>query len=370
MTASPPRDTAPPPPPAHMSAMVLTRHGGLDALEWRTDMPTPRPAEGQVLIHVGAAAVNNTDVNTRIGWYSKSVRGDTGGGGADGFDAQVEGDGGWDGAIAFPRIQGADCCGRIVAVGGGVSEGRLGERVILRPMQPTNGPAGAALTTTLGSEQDGGFAQYVAVGAAHAVPVDSPLSDLELASFPCAYSTAEGMLQRVGLGAERVLITGAAGGVGSAAVQLARRRGAQVAAVTSPSKAAAVAELGAGETVARDGALPANGFDVVVDLVGGPRFPELLEALRPGGRYVVSGAIAGPIAELDLRTLYLKDLTLFGSTAQPMSIMTDLAAYIERGEIRPLIAATYPLKELKAAQTAFLDKGYVGKIAIDVAGGC
>ena len=124
-----------------MKGVVLTGHGGLDKLVWRDDLPVPRPASGEVLIRVGASAVNNTDVNTRTGWYAKSVRGDTASGAAEGYAGSDELEGGWAGALSFPRVQGADCCGRIVAVGEGVDAARIGERVLARPMHH---PAGSA----------------------------------------------------------------------------------------------------------------------------------------------------------------------------------------------------------------------------------
>ncbi|MAM25700.1 MAG: alcohol dehydrogenase [Rhodobacteraceae bacterium] len=353
--------------PDTMKAMVLKGHGGLDKLEWREDVPVPRPAAGEVLIRVGASAVNNTDVNTRTGWYSKAVRGDTNSAAATGYDGASDADGGWSGALSFPRVQGADCCGDIVAVGDGGDGARIGERVLVRPMHRPVGGDEAALAT-FGSERNGGFAELTTVESEHALRIDSPLSDVELASFPCAFSTAEGMIQRAGLGAERVLITGASGGVGSAAVQLAKRRGAHVTAMTSPAKADDLGTLGADAILGREDALPEEAFDVVLDLVGGPRWPALLEALAVRGRYVTSGAIAGPFVELDLRTLYLKDLTLIGSTRQDPEVFTDLVGYIERGEIRPVLAETYRLRELRAAQEAFLEKFHMGKIGIVIAG--
>ena len=353
--------------PKTMKAMVLTGHGGLDMLDWRENVARPSPAPGDVLIRVGASAVNNTDINTRTGWYSKAVRGDTGAAATEGYDGASDADGGWSGALSFPRIQGADCCGRIVAVGDGVDPARLGDRVLVRPMYHPTGAEDPQALETFGSERDGAFAEYTTTPAENALRIDSPLSDVELASFPCAFSTAEGMIQRAGLGAERVLITGASGGVGSAAIQLARRRGAQVTAVTSPSKAEDLAALGADVILGRDDALPEDAFDVVLDLVGGARWPALLEALVTQGRYVTSGAIAGPIVELDLRTLYLKDLRLIGSTRQAPGVFADLVRYIEAGEIRPVVATTYPLRDLRAAQEAFLAKSHIGKIAITIA---
>ncbi len=351
--------------PETMCGVVLTGHGALDKLEYRTDLPVPAPAKGEVLIQVGAAAVNNTDINTRIGWYSKTVRGDTASGALGGFGADDFEDGSWAGKpLDFPLIQGADCCGRIVAVGPGVNAARIGERVLVRSMSDPTGTGHG--TFTFGSECNGGFAEFTTASDNNAVPVNSPLSDTELATFPCAYSTAEGMIQRANLGIERVLITGASGGVGSAAIQLAKRRGAHVTAITTPEKSAALIALGTDATLGRDDPYPAQGFEVILDLVGGPRWPELLDALATRGRYVTSGAIAGPMVELDLRTLYLRDLTLIGSTNQPDSIFTDLVAYIEAGEITPMIAATYPLADMAAAQEAFSSKTHVGKIAIAI----
>ncbi|UWQ20224.1 zinc-binding dehydrogenase [Jannaschia sp. W003] len=349
--------------PDTMSGVVLLGHGGPEMLQGRDDLPVPRPAPGEVLVRVGAAAVNNTDINTRVGWYARAVRGATDGAGAGTVEA-----GGWSGALRFPRVQGADGCGRIAAVGEGVDLDRIGERVVLRPMhQPLGDPDPMALHT-LGSERDGTFAEYVAAPARDAYAVRSDMTDAELASFPCSYSTAEGMLARAELAqGERVLVTGASGGVGAAAVQLAALRGAEVVAVSSPAKADAVRALGATEVVGRDAALPEGGFDCVIDLVGGARWPLLLDALRRGGRLATAGAIAGPVVELDLRTLYLRDLTLLGCTHQPPEVFAALVAHIESGRLAPVVARTFPLREIAAAQEAFAAKAHVGKIALRVA---
>ncbi|MCE7029292.1 alcohol dehydrogenase family protein [Jiella avicenniae] len=355
--------------PGTMSGVVLTGHGGLDRLEWRDDLPKPIPGRGEVLIRVLASAVNNTDINTRIGWYSKAVRGDTEAAVASaGEDGAASGS--WTGApLAFPLVQGADCCGEIVQVGEGVDRTRLGERVLVRALQSVVGDDGRPRTITFGSEHDGAFAQFTLAASSDAVAVSSDLSDVELASFPCAFSTAEGMVQRSRLGAERVLVTGASGGVGSAAIQLAKRRGAHVTALTSADKAEELRRIGADDILNRHEPFPDDAFDVVLDLVGGPRWPELLGSLESFGRYVAAGAIAGPIVELDLRTLYLKDLSLLGSTNQPENVFTDLVRYIEAGEIRPTVAKSYPLRDIRAAQTAFLEKRHVGKIGLVVADG-
>ena len=176
------------------------------------------------------------------------------------------------------------------------------------------------------------------------------------------------MLHRAGVTTERVLVTGASGGVGSAAVQLAKRRGAQVIAVCSAAKAQEVLDAGADEVFDRHADLPLalgkNTVDVVIDLVAGSAWPDLLEVLKRGGRYVTAGAIAGPLVELDVRTLYLKDLTLIGCTFQEDIVFENLVGYIERGEIRPLVAKTFPLKEIGLAQEAFLAKNFTGKLVL------
>jgi NADPH:quinone reductase-like Zn-dependent oxidoreductase len=349
-----------------MRAVLLNGHGGFEQLEYRDDVAVPEPAPGDVLVRVRAAGVNNTDINLRTGWYSKAVAGGSDAGPA---VARPE-DAGWTGeALSFPRIQGADACGEIAAVGPGVDPSRIGERVLIDPVLRPSGRADLGQTRYLGSDCNGAFADYVTAPAANARRIATALSDAELASFPCAYSAAENMLTRAGVVAgETVLVTGASGGVGTAAVQLARRRGARVVAVASPAKAGAISALGAVRVLARDAdllaALGRESVDAVVDVVGGRQFPGLLELLRRGGRYAVAGAISGPRVELDLRTLYLKDLRLLGCTIPEPEVFGNLVGYIERGEIRALVSATYPLREIAAAQRDFLAKSHVGKIVL------
>jgi NADPH:quinone reductase-like Zn-dependent oxidoreductase len=177
------------------------------------------------------------------------------------------------------------------------------------------------------------------------------------------------MLDRAAVAAgETVLITGASGGVGAAAVQLARQRGAEVIAQTTRDKAADVRALGAQQVIERGTDLLAQlgreTVDVVVDVVGGATFPALLEVLKRGGRYTVAGAIAGPIATLDLRTLYLKDLRLLGCTVTPAGVFARLVRLIESGQLRAPVRVTYPLAEIAAAQSDFLDKAQAGKIVL------
>ena len=137
--------------------------------------------------------------------------------------------------------------------------------------------------------------------------------------------------------------------------------------MTSADKAEAIRSLGADKTLSREDPFPADAFDAIVDVVAGPRWPEMIAALRRGGRYVAAGAIAGPIVELDVRTLYLLDLTLCGSTFQPDNILKDVIGYVEDGKLRPLIAQEFDLTEIHQAQATFLEKNHIGKIVIRLA---
>ncbi|WHO74629.1 alcohol dehydrogenase family protein [Rhizobium sp. BT03] len=356
--------------PERMKGVLLTGHGGFEKLEYREDIPLPRPKAGEVLIRVAAAGVNNTDINTRIGWYSKAVTTGTESGGATGFQSAQDADASWSGMpLAFPRIQGADCCGRIVAVGEDVDPGRIGERVLVRNMLRSHTDYRPFECWTFGSECDGGFAQYAVAPARETYRIDCDWSDVELASLPCAYSTAEGMLHRAAVGAgEHVLIAGASGGVGSAAIQLAKRRGASVTAISSPDKAQQLVAIGADRVLPRGESIVAGlgreAVEVVLDVAAGPSFSELLDVLKKGGRYAVAGAIAGPIVELDIRTLYLKDLTFFGCTFQEDVVFENLVSYVERGEIKPLVGKSYPLRDIVEAQRDFLSKRIAGKLVL------
>ena len=189
--------------PQTMTAALLTGHGGFDRLEYRQDVSVPAPKTDEVLIRVLACGINNTDVNTRIGWYSKSEQ--------------------------------------VLALGAG--------RVISRDEE---------LGTAIGREK----------------------------------------------------------------------------------------------------------VDVVCDLVAGPKWPQLLEVLKKGGQYAVAGAIAGPMVELDVRTLYLKDLTFLGCTFQDPVVFENLVSYIEKNEIRPVVARVYPLEKIVRAQKDFLSKTHTGKLVM------
>ena len=361
--------------PTVMKAVILTGHGGIDQLVSKPDAPTPQPREDEVLVRVGACGLNNTDINTRTGWYDRKVESSvTEQLGLHGRDDDA-GSSWLKGGVGFPRIQGAAVVGHVAAVGVAVDASRLGQRVMVDPsVRDSRLPARAQIVEYLGSERDGGFAEFVAVPSVNAHVIDSPLSDAELATFPCSYDTAEEMLVRADLReGETILITGAAGGVGTALIQLAHVRGARVVAVAGQSKRERLEALGADYFVARDSAdlkqsvealVGEQGIDVVADVVGGHLFDPILKVLRRGGRYTTAGAIGGPITTMDLRDLIYKDLEMYGITNPTAETFARLVALIEGGRLKPMLEASYPLEELPVAQKQMLKRAHVGKFVV------
>jgi len=299
-----------------MKAVVTTGNGGYDKLEYR-DVPVPVPAADEVLLQVLAAGINNTEINTRVGWYSSSVT-DSTDSTSDLQQSAAEhlADGGWNETTPFPLIQGTDCCGKVVATGDAIDDTLLGKRVLVRACMRPHG-YDTMDNIWMASDFDGAFAS---------------------------------------------------GGVGSAVVQLAARRGARITAICGAAKAEAVTSIGAHNVLDRNddvvATLGENAVTVVVDNVAGDSFPAMLKVLRRGGRYVSSGAIAGPVVSLDMRDMYLKDISLIGCTAWDEPVFPNLVSYIEDGEIRPLLAKAFPLRDIAQAQQEFMQKNHVGNFVL------
>src|SRR5690348_4786807 len=227
-----------------MQAVLLTGHGGFDKLEVRHDAPIPVAGADEVLIEVSACGMNNTDIWVREGAY-----------GTDDDPSAVASwrRGGLENTLSFPRIQGADTVGRIVEVGTGVPRTRIGERVMVDLTIYNGDGESLAEIDYIGHGRDGGYAEFMAAPADNAHEIKAPLSDAELATFCTAYVTGEHMLDRAKVQAgERVLITGASGGVGSGLIQLCRARGAIPYAVVGRGKEQAVKEIGAEAAITRD----------------------------------------------------------------------------------------------------------------------
>lgn len=350
-----------------MQAVVTSGNGSYDMLDYR-EVPRPRAGPGELLLKVLAAGVNNTEINTRLGWYSSAVSDGTEQTAIAAGQNTAVADGGWNDTTPFPFIQGTDCCGEVVDQAADVGETWIGRRVLVRACMRLQG-FDSLETIWMASDFDSAFAQYVKVPASEVFAVDCDWSDAELATIPCAYGTAENMLHRAAVGADdHVLVTGASGGVGSATVQLARRRSARVTAVVGRSKFDSVKTIGVERMIERGadlvGELGAGGVDVIIDNVAGPGFGAMMQLLRRGGRYASSGAIAGPLVSLDMREFYLKDLNLIGCTAWDEPVFPNLIGYIERGEIVPLLAKTFALEEIAAAQQEFLKKEHFGNFVL------
>ncbi|UED84506.1 zinc-binding dehydrogenase [Streptomyces profundus] len=344
--------------PETMRAVRIAEHGGPEVLEL-AEVAVPTPAAGEVLVRVHAVALNNTDLWTREGAYGRP--GDPGA------------LSGWRGPIDFPRVQGADVAGRIVAVGTGVDEGLVDRRVVVDPAIYDGEGPDANPVGLMGSERDGGYAEFVTAPAERVHDMtDSPLTDDQLATLPVAYGTALGMIERGQLRrGETALVSGASGGVGVALVQIARARGARVIAISSGSKIDAVREAGAHEVVdrARDiveqvGAAAPEGIDVALDVVAGDLVGEGLPLLREGGRWVVAGALGGYDVAFDVRRLYLHNARVIGSAMHTPTHFGLLMELARRADIQPLVAATFPLREAAAAQRELARRGHVGKIVL------
>ncbi len=335
-----------------MTAAVTMEHGGPECLEVHDEWPVPAVGPGQALVRVSAAAVNNTDIWSREGAYGTA--GDP--------DAIA----GWKGVpLNLPRIQGMDIVGEVVEIGDGVDATWMGRRVLI---DPTSRYCGEYPEDITGSEVDGGFAEYHRCEQRQLHDVtSSPLSSAQLACLPTAYGTALGMINRAEcVAGERVLVTGASGGVGMAAVQLLLNRGCHVVAHTSESKRALIAELGPAEITVRgtDDLATLSPVDAVVDVVGGDEFGDLIDRLRDGGRLVTAGAIAGPVVPFDIRRLYLHQRRIIGSTMHTPDDFAELARIASDGGVIPMVAAVYPLSEIAEAQARFVAKDFVGKLVV------
>jgi alcohol dehydrogenase len=369
-------------------AIVTLKPGGLEVLS-RKLVPTPPLGPADYRVKVLAAGCNNTDINTRIGWYDKSVTTST-----DSVTTEVvDGNGYGDKPTPWPLVQGTDCAGVITEVGADLIGTKLERAVGKRCLVASNWKG----VGWFGSDFAGGFQELVTVPHQFCFPIDDeagkddeagserePLSDEQLGAIPCAYGTAENMLLKVGLKpGDVVVVPGASGGVGGAVVELAGicRDGIRVVAIVGKGKGEAMRErFGGYENIeiheGRAGSAEWGDLmkalhkkcSVVVDNVGGSGTADLINALKPQGRYVTSGAIAGPVIEIDLRTLYLNDITMHGSTTWVDGVMENLVRYIEEGKVRPRVSATFPLERIGDAQEEFGKKGHIGKIVLVVAG--
>ncbi|MBS3805719.1 MAG: zinc-binding dehydrogenase, partial [Oleiphilaceae bacterium] len=349
--------------PETMKAMVLSGHGGLDKLVYREDFPTPRPGPGEVLVKVTATAKNNTDRKAREGLYPTKDKSDV-----TSFAM------GGEPTLTFPRIQGADVAGQVVDVGEGVDAARIGERGLLDFNIYADERRDINLTPDYyGHGADGGYAEYIAIpsGQFHHVP-NPELADAELAAMGmCSYQTAYHMMTsaRVKAG-DRVLVTGASGGVGTALIQLCRIVGAIPYALSQKSKADALKDLGAeavldrsdmGEFEERVRAVTGGApIDAVMDLAGGEMTEPFIDAMifdmksrDDYPRLSIAGASAGNFTEIMWTRIYLYQVQIFGVSHGTREEAEQLMEWIRAGQLKPVLHAAFRLSELHEAERYF-----------------
>lgn len=358
-----------------MQAVRLHGHGGTDILRLE-DVPLPCAGEQDVLVRVCFCGLNHSDLNLRRGTYY--------GLGAD--ERQV----GWrQTPMRFPLIPGSDVAGVVAQAGPSVTGLREGDPVVLYPYVSCGRCAHCrrgqdhlcADVEYLGSERDGGYAEFIAVPARVAYRVPAGVALEKAAALPVNYLTAwHMMVTRGGLQrGESVMVTGASGGVGTACVQIARLLGARpLAVVGSREKALRVLESGAAAAVVLgQDDLPGvvrhltggDGVDMVVELIGAATWKSSLQALRPEGRVVVCGAVSGATVETDLKRIYLHHLSVIGSTMGSPAEFTHVLGLLGAGAIHPVIDRIYPLAEAAEAQQRMERRQQYGKVLLQVAGG-
>jgi len=297
--------------------------------------PDPEPGAGQVLVRVRAAGINGADMLQRKGRYPAPPG-------------------------SPPDIPGLELAGVVEALGASAERFAEGDRVM--------GIAGG-----------GGQAELAVVHERQLMPVPDAVVFPEAGGLPEVFTTAhDAVFTQAGLRpGERLLVHGGAGGVGTAAIQLARAAGAHVTAtVRNPDLRAAVAELGADEVIEPDGFEEHGPFDVVLELVGAPNLPGDLKALATNGRIVVIGVGAGAKAELNLLALMGKRARIMASTlrARPLeqkaatarAMEREVLPVFERGDLRVPVAETFALEDVAAAYDRFAGGGKLGKILLEL----
>lgn len=332
-----------------MKALVLRQHGGLEDLEVVTDYPVPRASEAHVVIRVRASSFNYHDVFTVKGMPGIKV--------------------------PLPVILGLDMAGEISELGPGVTGWRVGDKVLVNPLNKKKGLMGEML--------DGGMAEYCLVAADQLVRMPLGVSYEEAASLPVAYGTAHRMLithQTVKAG-ERVLVLGASGGVGTGCVILAKHLGAEViACASSAEKMQRLKELGADEVVdyskvdwskwaIEKYGKPQRrsyegGVDVVVNFTGGDTWVPSLRCLKRGGKLLVCGATAGHDPKEDLRYVWSFELKIIGSNSFYDDNLQALMQLIQEGRMKPVIDKVLPLEQAAEGLRLIRDREVIGKVVV------
>jgi alcohol dehydrogenase len=332
-----------------MRALVLRTHGGLENLDVVDNHPVPQAAEGHVVIRVRASSFNYHDVFT--------VRGMPG----------IK--------VPLPVVIGLDMAGEITEVGSGVTGWKVGDRVLVNPVNKKKGLMGEML--------DGGMAEYCLVASDQLVAMPAGVSFEQAASLPVAYGTAHRMLithKTIEKG-ERVIVLGASGGVGTGCVILAKLLGADViACASSDEKLARLKQMGADEVIdytKTDWSKWAvekygkpqrrsyeGGVDVVINFTGGDTWHPSLRCLKRGGKLLVCGATAGYDPKEDLRYVWSFELKIIGSNSFYDEDLKGLMELIQQGKMKPVIDKVLPLEQAREGLRLIQDREVIGKVVV------
>ncbi len=340
-----------------MKAARIHEHGGVEALRYE-DLPEPKPGPHEVLVRIRAAALNRLDLFIRQGIPGQK--------------------------IPLPHILGSDGAGEVVALGEGARRVKVGDRVLLAPGESCRQCAECTAGRDNYCRQysgrgyfiEGCQAEFVVVREVYAIPIPAGMSFEEAAAVPLVFLTAWHMLKtRAGLQpGEEVLVLGAASGVGSAALQVAKLLGGRVIATAGgDAKLERARELGADEVIdhyrqniaAEVKRLTGRrGVDVVFEHVGEATWEQSVASLAHHGRLVTCGATTGPHAELDLRYLFARQISLLGSFMGTLGELHEVLGFFERGKLRAVVDRVFPLSEIRAAHERLEKKEQFGKIVV------
>lgn len=332
-----------------MRALVLKTHGDLGNLELVRDYPIPQAVAGHVVIRVRASSFNYHDLFTVKGM--PGIR------------------------VPLPVIIGLDMAGEITELGDGVGKWKIGDRVLVNPVNKKKGLMGEML--------DGGMAEYCLVSADQLIAIPNRVTFVDAASLPVAYGTAHRMLitHKTVKEGDKVMVLGASGGVGTACVILAKLLGAEViACASSDKKLLRMKEIGADEVIdytkidwskwavekygkpqrrSYDG-----GVDVVINFTGGDTWAPSLRCIKRGGKLLVCGATAGHDPKEDLRYVWSFEINIQGSNSFYDEDLQGLLALIEDGKMKPVIDKVLPLDQAIAGLRLIRDREVIGKVVV------
>ena len=334
-----------------MKAAVITEHGGPGSIQYRTDYPDPRPAPDEILLRVRACTLNYHDIFTRRGMPGITV--------------------------PMPAIMGLDFAGEVVALGAKVKDWKLGERVMIDPVDRV-GPGGL-----VGEVRPGGLAEYCAVPAHHLVRMPERVSYEDAACLPVAYGTAIRMMYTIGdiQPKDRILVLGASGGVGTASVLLSKMKGAEVIACASSSaKLERLKKIGADHVIdyTKEDFVKwvygkytkphrrkfEGGVDVVVNFTGGDTWVRSLKVVHRRGKVLTCGATAGFDPKEDLRYIWSFEIQVLGSNSFMREDLEALLDLIQEGKLKPIVDKELPLSEVNEAFRLIEEREVFGKVVL------